>query len=132
MEKNSSAPAAEVITTAERTTTDDAQERKFSCLSTLLRLILAVPLLALGAAALCFSVYLFMLRILGFPSFLTPSQCDPDCGCLGMYNTIRKSSFLDGLCTFVFWPGAMQSDTDVGNVPCCCAWNIVLMGATSV
>lgn len=122
----SSAPVAEVIAPTERTATDTTtgeKERKSSCCSIFLRVVLAFPLLALGAASLAISGYLFLVRILGFPPCLIPYPCDADCGCLSMYNTIRKSSFMDGLCTFVLWPGAMQTDTDVCDGPCCGAWD---------
>ena len=105
IENNVSAPVAEVIAPAERTTintTADANEteRKSSCRSVCLRLLLALPLLALGAASLCISAYLFTVRLVGFPPSFIPYPCDPECGFLSMYNTIRNSSFVDGLCTF--------------------------------
>lgn len=134
IEKNiSSAPVAKVIAPTERTTTNTTEagekERESSCCSIFLRVVLALPLLALGVASLVISGYLFLVRILGFPPCLIPYPCDANCGCLSMYNTIRKSSFMDGLCTFVLWPGAMQTDTDVCDGPCCCAWDTAVMFA---
>lgn len=124
IEKNVSAPVAEVIAPAERATaTADETETKSSCRSVCLRLVLALPLLALGVASLFISAYLFTVRLVGFPSRFIPYPCDPECGFLAMYNTIRKSSFVDGLCTFVFWPGAMQTDRDVCNGPFGCLWD---------
>ena len=128
IENNVSAPVAEVIAPAERTTintTADANEteRKSSCRSVCLRLLLALPLLALGAASLCISAYLFTVRLVGFPPSFIPYPCDPECGLLSMYNTIRKSSIVDGLCTFVLWPGAMQTEWDICNGPFGCLWD---------